>query len=80
VNKWFSNKFASDTPRVVFRITARTAQTLIVGQYILIQLVLDYDTEKSILPSLLELQLLEIKYRIRARTYVLSRSKGTFST
>jgi hypothetical protein len=48
-----------------------------VGQYIPIQLVLDYDTEKSISPSLLELQLLEIKYRIRARTYVLSRSSST---
>jgi hypothetical protein len=80
VNKWFSDKFASDTPRAVFSITARTAQTLIAGQDIPIQLMLVYDAEKSILPSLPELRLLELKYRIRARTYVLSRSRGVFST
>jgi hypothetical protein len=80
VNKWFSDKFASDTPRAVFSITARTAQTLIAGQDIPIQLMLVYDAEKSNLPSPPELRLLQLKYRIRARTYVLSRSRGIFST
>jgi hypothetical protein len=80
VNKWFNNKFAINTPRAVFSIKASTPQTLIAGQDIPIQLMLVYDTEKSNLPSLPELQLLGLKYRIRARTYVLSRSRGIFST
>jgi hypothetical protein len=74
INKWFNDKFASGTPRAVFSITMRTAQTLIAGQDIPIQLKLVYDVEESILPSLPELRLLELKYKIRACTNIVSRS------
>lgn len=77
VNKWFSDKLASHTPRAVFTVTARTAQRLTAGQEIPIQLTLNYDKQKSNLQPPPEMQLLEVKYKIRGHTHVVSR--GTLS-
>jgi hypothetical protein len=70
VSKWLSDRLASSTPKAVFSIKAQTLQALTPGQQIPIYLQLDYDTEKSNLASLPELRLLDVKYKILAKTEV----------
>jgi hypothetical protein len=73
VNKWLSDKVASDTPRAVFSFTARTVTTLIAGQDIPIILKIAHDAEKSTVPSVPAVNLLEVKYKIIAYTQLVSR-------
>jgi hypothetical protein len=70
MSKWLGDKLASSTPKVVFSVKAQTLQTLTPGQQIPIRLQLHYDTEKSNLSSLPELRLLDVKYKIMAKTQI----------
>jgi len=73
MSTWFSDKFASSSPKAVFSFTARTATTLSAGQDIPIQITLNYDEKASNLPSIPTFTLLELKYKIKAITNLVSR-------
>jgi hypothetical protein len=77
VSTWFSDKFASSSPKAVFSFTARTATTLSAGQDVPIQITLNYDTAASNLPSIPQFTLLELKYKIKGITHSIAR--GTLS-
>lgn len=70
VSKWLHGKFASNTSKEVFIVKAQTAQTLTPGHQIPIHLQLDHDTGKSSSSSLPELRLLDVRYKIFAKTEV----------
>ena len=70
MNKWLSDKVSKDTPRAVFSINMRTITIMTAGVQIPVLLKLLYDTEKSTLPSVPEVRLLEMKYSIKAWTQV----------
>lgn len=70
ISRWLDDKISISAPKAVFSIQAQTAQSLTAGQHISIFLRLDYDTEKSSLPSLPELRLLDLKYEILAKTSI----------
>ncbi|KAF4637380.1 hypothetical protein G7Y89_g700 [Cudoniella acicularis] len=75
VGGWLGDTFTSNTPKAIFTIVARTPQALTAGQDIPIQLMLQYDAEKSTLPSAPEVMLTQLKYKIKANTDIASRGR-----
>lgn len=73
---WFSDSFASKTPKAVFGFTARTTTVLCSGQGIPIQITLNYDSSVSNLPSIPEFHLLELKYKLKAITHSANPNSG----
>jgi hypothetical protein len=68
------SKFGSSGPTAVFTLNARTVTTLTAGQRIPIDITLNYDTQRSSLPSMPLVQLLEMRYELKATTNTLTRS------
>jgi len=65
---WLGDKVSADKPKAVFYLTVRTATVVGPGHSIPIQITLQYDADTSTVPSMPDVHLLEVKYKIKAVT------------